>query len=66
MNATANNGDVWTGEKQKEGGTLWWIYRDAAGHLYESKEVPAYRIHLDNAALIPTQDGWAIGPKKAR
>jgi len=45
MNATAKNGDTWTGEKQDG----FWLYRDANGNLYESNEVPAYRITMDNA-----------------
>lgn len=47
MKATANNGHEWTGERDGE----WWIYTDESGNLYESKEVPAYRITLDNAVL---------------
>lgn len=53
--ATAKNGDKWTGE---HGDTPeWWIYRDKAGSLYESKEIPAYRIYMDNARLVTCEDG---------
>lgn len=53
MNATAQNGDEHTGERDGE----WWQYRDKAGNLYESREVPAYRIVMDNATQITTPDG---------
>ncbi len=42
MNATAINGDVWQGDRDGE----YWIYADAAGNLYESKEVPVFRVDL--------------------
>lgn len=48
MNATANNGDVWQGERNGE----WWLYADAQGNLYESKEIPAYRIIMDKACIV--------------
>lgn len=45
MKATARNGDEWTGERDGD----WWLYSDAAGNLYESREVPVYRIRMNNA-----------------
>lgn len=48
MEATSENGDVWTGEQPVEG---WWPYRDKSGRLYESREVPCYRLQL-NAKLV--------------
>lgn len=47
MNATANNGDIWTGDREGD----WWMYKDKDGNLYESREVPAYRIVMDNACM---------------
>ncbi len=47
MSATARNGDAWTGEVQDG----HFIYQDAEGSLYESKEAPAYRIVMDNATV---------------
>ncbi len=47
MNATNKIGHVWTGD----GDGQWWIYEDENGHEYESKEIPAYRIVMDNAAM---------------
>ena len=59
MKATAKNGDVWTGEKDGE----WWIYRDSCGNLYESKEIPAFRIAMDNATQTQCPGGrFAITP----
>lgn len=48
MNATANNGDVWSGERNGE----YWIYADSQGRLYESLEIPSYRIVMDNAEIV--------------
>lgn len=60
MNATAENGDIWTGEKQDG----FWIYQDCAGNSYESREIPAYRIVMDNATMMRCVNGsLAIGPK---
>jgi hypothetical protein len=53
MNATSKNGDLWTGERDGE----WWHYRDTNGKEYQSREVPAYRIKMDNATQITTPDG---------
>ena len=44
MKATLKNGDEWTGEKQDG----FWLCRDQQGNLYETAEVPAYRIVWDN------------------
>ena len=52
MNATANNGDVWNGERNGD----WWIYQDAQGHLYESKEVPYFRVDLRNPTHAVVED----------
>ena len=46
MNATNKEGHVWEGEKNSESGKTWWLYRDQSGRLYESTEVPAYRIDM--------------------
>lgn len=51
MNATNLEGHAWTGEKHSEGHKLFWIYKDDAGNLYESEEVPTYRIAMNNATL---------------
>lgn len=48
MNATAKNGDVWTGERNGE----WWVYQNAQGNLYESRETPAYRVDLRNPTHV--------------
>lgn len=60
--AEAKNGDKWTGEY---GDTQeWWVYRDKAGNLYESKEIPVHYIRMDNARLVTCENGSvAIGPK---
>lgn len=55
MKATASNGDEWTGERNG----AWWLYTDSNGNLYESKEVPVFRVVMDNAVW----DGVAIAPK---
>lgn len=66
MNATAKNGDVWTGDVEYgEGTTKWWIYRDNQGQLYSSREVPAYRIVLDNATQIKVNGKLTIVPINA-
>lgn len=59
MNATAKNGDKWTGEQPVDG---WWMYRDKAGRLYESREVPAYRIVMDNAEIVTVNHKPTIRP----
>lgn len=48
MKATSKCGDEWTGDPPAEG---WWPYRDAQGRLYESREVPVYRIRMDHMHL---------------
>lgn len=53
MNATAKNGDAWTGERDGQ----WWQYTDPAGNLYESREVPEYRIVMDNATQTTDSRG---------
>lgn len=58
MKATAKNGDEWTGERDGE----WWLYKDAQGRIYESREVPAYRIKLDNATQITLNGKPCIAP----
>ena len=61
MDATNKQGHVWTGERNLE----WWIYTDENGRLYESREMPAYRIAMNNATQIRTADGrLAISPIK--
>lgn len=62
MEATAQNGDVWTGESQDG----FWLYRDKAGNIYESKEVPAYRIMMDNATQQVVNGKPTITPICAR
>lgn len=59
MNATARNGDIWTGEPPEEG---WWPYLDAAGNRYESREVPAYRIVMDRATVRTVNGRRGICP----
>lgn len=58
MNATAKNGDVWSGEKQDG----LWLYLDSSGHLYESTEVPAYRIKMDGAHQVLLNGRPVIAP----
>jgi hypothetical protein len=59
MKATSKNGHEWNGEPPVDG---WWIYTDEAGRLYESREIPAYRIRL-NATQVTCADGkLAIAP----
>jgi len=58
MKATATNGDEWTGEKAGE----WWIYRDKEGRLYESREVPAYRIRMQATQVRCAGGRFAIAP----
>ena len=60
MNATAKNGDVRSGERNGD----WWVYRDGAGRLYESKEIPAYRIALNVTQVICSDGRLAIAPMK--
>jgi hypothetical protein len=55
MNATAKNGDAWIGERDGD----YWLYRDSDGRLYESKEIPAYRIAL-NAKQIRLPNGKMV------
>lgn len=63
MKATFENGDHWTGEQCVEAGVTWWIAEDHAGNLYETREIPAYRIYLDNTKKTLCDDGhWALGP----
>lgn len=61
MKATSKNGDEWTEEEANEKG--WWMYCDAAGNLYESREVPAYRIAMNNAIFTP---GEGIAPRNPK
>lgn len=56
LRATSKNGDAWIGEKNGE----WWIYEDQNGHLYESKEVPSYRVDLRNLELVADNNEIAI------
>lgn len=58
MNATAINGDKWTGERNSP----WWVYQDKNGNLYESKEIPVYRIIMDNAKVVPIKGKNTITP----
>ena len=46
MNATNDRGHIWNGEKVLDGETIWWVYTDDNGRLYESKETPVYRIDM--------------------
>lgn len=62
MNATAKNGDVWSGEKFTEGSQTFWLYRDRAGRLYESTEAPAFRIAMNNARQVTVNGRRAIAP----
>lgn len=61
MTATARNGDEWTDERQDG----FWIYRDSQGRLYESSEIPAYRIIIDNATQTTVNDKLTICPREA-
>lgn len=58
MKATNKQGHEWTGEKSEDG---FWIYRDESGNLYDSAEVPAYRIKL-NATQTMVDGRLAIVP----
>lgn len=58
MNAKAKNGDEWTGERDGE----WWVYQDAQGRLYESKEVPVDRIIMNNATQTMVDGKLTIVP----
>lgn len=49
MKATNNAGDEWEGGRVVEDGKEWFMYLDRKGRLYESTEVPAYRIKMNNA-----------------
>ena len=60
MNATSKDGDIWTGEPPVDG---WYIYADAVGTLYESREIPVYRIVMDNATLQTINGKPTICPK---
>lgn len=57
--ATAKNGDEWTGEQPEDG---WWKYTDKGGLIYESREVPAYRIIMDRARIISVNGQPSITP----
>lgn len=57
MNATSKNGDIYSGENYTENGATWYLYKDTNGNLYESKEVPAYRIRMDNSQLTTDATG---------
>jgi hypothetical protein len=60
----AKNGDLWNGERVTEGQCVFYLYEDKDGNLYESSEVPVYKIHMDNARLVTCDDGKvAIAPK---
>lgn len=63
---TALNGDTWTGEVELEGSVLWFLYRDAVGDLYQSKEEPAMRIDLRSYqyVCIPESQAWKGLPPK--
>jgi hypothetical protein len=58
MKATSKNGDEWTGERADD----WWLYEDSQGRVYESREVPAYRIQMDNAKQILVDGKLTIAP----
>ena len=51
MKATNKAGHEWTGETEIDAGARWYNYTDASGKVYQSKEVPAYRVKMDNAAV---------------
>lgn len=56
--ATALNGDDWIGERDGD----WWLYQTKDGAIYESKEIPAYRIKMDNATQILVDGKLCIAP----
>lgn len=62
MNATNKQGHVWTGESEKDSGSTWFNYCDEKGNEYQSKEVPAYRVVMDNSCFVNVNGKWAIGP----
>jgi hypothetical protein len=62
LKATCKAGHEWTGEIEIENGWKWFMYRDPHGSLYQSKEIPAYRIHLNNSCLISVNGKQAIFP----
>lgn len=63
MNATAINGDEWTGEVIVEGHSRFYIYRTFDGQrMYESKEIPAYRIDFSNCTQIEVNGDLVIIP----
>lgn len=53
MNATNIKGHEWNGEKQDGE----WLYTDESGNLYSSKEIPAYRIIMDNSTIVTDAKG---------
>ena len=57
MKATNKAGHAWTGESDTEGKVRWYNYADASGKAYQSKEVPTYRIKMDNAAVKSAKKG---------
>lgn len=59
MNATNKQGHVWNGERDDG----WFIYIDECGGLYASREVPCYRIALDNAMWTIVNGKPVIVPK---
>lgn len=62
MNATAINGDEWTGEIITEGFEKFYLYKDSNGFIYESKEAPAYRIDFLNCTQIKVDGKMVIIP----
>lgn len=62
LRATNKAGHVWEGGREG----AWWLYIDDNGNLYESTEAPAYRIALDNAALVTVAGKLAIAPKEPK
>lgn len=57
MNATNKDGHIWTGEIERENGNNWYMYQDGNGKPYQSREVPAYRIAMDNAQVVVCENG---------
>lgn len=49
MKAKNKQGHEWTGERQDD----FWVYRDEKGNLYESKEIPEYKIKMDGCYFHP-------------
>lgn len=52
LKATTRNGDQWTGERNDG----WWIMEDSNGNLYETREIPEYRIRM-NAIQVKDHKG---------